>query len=157
DHEILLSILAETIHDNRFLRLIRHMLQAGYMEKWEYGRTLSGTPQGGVLSPLLANVYLDKLDQLVETELQPAYTRETVREDNREYRRIYDRLWRARKSGDKLAARRLALARRRLPSCRPDDPAFRRLRYVRYADDFLLGFIGPREEAEEIKQRLGVF
>lgn len=157
DHEVLLAILAETIHDNRFLRLIRHMLQAGYLEGWEYGTTLSGTPQGGVLSPLLANVYLDQLDQFVETELQPAYTRGTVRASNREYKRILDRLRWARKSGDKAETRRWARALRRVPCGRPDDPTFRRLRYVRYADDFLLGFIGPVAEAEEMKQRLGTF
>jgi retron-type reverse transcriptase len=51
DHEILLGILAEKIHDNRFLRLIRNMLKAGYMEDWQYHDTLSGTPQGGVVTP----------------------------------------------------------------------------------------------------------
>jgi len=64
DHEILLGILAEKIHDNRFLRLLRNMLAAGYMEDWQYHDTLSGTPQGGVVSPLLSNIYLGKLDVL---------------------------------------------------------------------------------------------
>ena len=70
DHEILLSILNENIHDEMFIRLISELLEAGYMEKWKVHATLSGTPQGGVLSPLLANIYLDKLDKYVEQELR---------------------------------------------------------------------------------------
>jgi group II intron reverse transcriptase/maturase len=62
DHEVLLGILGERIHDNRFLRLLANLLKAGYLEDWTYGRTLSGTPQGGVVSPILANIYLDRLD-----------------------------------------------------------------------------------------------
>jgi group II intron reverse transcriptase/maturase len=75
DHEIMLSILLENIHDNRFLRLIKQMLQAGYLEEWEYNATLSGAPQGGVASPILSNIYLDRLDTFVETVLIPEYTR----------------------------------------------------------------------------------
>jgi group II intron reverse transcriptase/maturase len=75
DHEILLGILAEKIHDQRFLRLIRNMLKAGYLEDWVYHETLSGSPQGGVVSPILSNIYLDKLDEFVEQELIPQYTR----------------------------------------------------------------------------------
>ncbi len=67
DHEVLLSVLGEKLRDNRFLRLLKYLLKAGYMEDWKYGRTLSGTPQGGVVSPILANIYLDRLDQFVET------------------------------------------------------------------------------------------
>ena len=66
DHEVMLSVLGEKLHDNRFLRLLKYLLKAGYMEDWKYGRTLSGTPQGGVVSPILANIYLDRLDQFVE-------------------------------------------------------------------------------------------
>jgi retron-type reverse transcriptase len=73
DHRVLLSILRETIHDNRFLRLLSNLLQAGYLEDWKYHTTLSGSPQGGVISPILSNVYLDKLDQFAETVLLPAY------------------------------------------------------------------------------------
>ena len=80
DHEVMLSVLGEKLHDNRFLRLLKYLLKAGYMEDWKYGRTLSGTPQGGVVSPVLANVYLDRLDKFVETMLIPTYTRGTVPE-----------------------------------------------------------------------------
>src|SRR5215510_9661837 len=68
-HEILLGILAEKIRDNRFLRLIRNMLKAGYLEDWQYHDTLSGVPQGGVVSPVLSNIYLHKLGEFVEKEL----------------------------------------------------------------------------------------
>ena len=71
----MVGILAEKIHDNRFLRLIRNMLKAGYLEDWEYHETLSGCPQGGVVSPVLSNIYLHKLDKYVERELIPQYTR----------------------------------------------------------------------------------
>jgi group II intron reverse transcriptase/maturase len=157
DHELLLSILSENIHDNRFLRLIGNLLKAGYLEDWRFNQTLSGSPQGGVASPILTNVYLDRLDRHVEKTLLPEYNRGTRRKSNPEY----DQLWfLARKlasEGDREGAEKLEERRRNIPSQNPDDPDYRRLRYVRYADDFLLGFNGPREEAEEIKRRLKTF
>ena len=83
DHEVMLSVLGEKLHDNRFLRLLKYLLKAGYREDWKYGHTLSGTPQGGVVSPILANIYLDRLDKYVETVLIPAHTRGKARKRNR--------------------------------------------------------------------------
>jgi group II intron reverse transcriptase/maturase len=157
DHEILLGILAEKIHDQRFLRLIRNMLKAGYLEDWEYHDTLSGSPQGGVVSPILSSIYLHKLDEFVERELIPQYTRGARRKGNPEYKRVENRLARARQHGDRAAARDLEKQLRTLPSVDPADPGYRRLRYLRYADDHLLGFTGPKAEAEEIKARLARF
>jgi group II intron reverse transcriptase/maturase len=156
-HEILLGILAEKIHDQRFLRLIRHMLKAGYLEDWDYHDTLSGVPQGGVASPILSSIYLHKLDEFVERELIPQYTRGACRAANPAYRHVDSLLRRARRRGDRAEARRLALEMRTLPSTDPMDPGYRRLRYVRYADDHLLGFTGPKAEAEQIKARLARF
>ena len=85
DHEVMLSVLGEKLHDNRFLRLLKYLLKAGYMEDWKYGHTLSGTPQGGVVSPILANIYLDRLDKYVETMLIPAHTRGKARKYNRQW------------------------------------------------------------------------
>jgi group II intron reverse transcriptase/maturase len=134
DHGILLSILAEKIHDQRFLRLIRNMLKAGYLEDWTYHPTFSGCPQGGVVSPILSNIYLDKLDKYIEQELIPQYTQGTSRAGNPEYDRIKARLGRARKKGDRTISRRLAAQLREIPSNDPCDPGYRRLRYMRYAD-----------------------
>jgi group II intron reverse transcriptase/maturase len=75
DHSIMRSILAEKIHDGRFLRLIEGLLQAGFLEDWRYHRTLSGCPQGGVVSPVLSNIYLDRLDTYIEQTLLPAHNR----------------------------------------------------------------------------------
>jgi group II intron reverse transcriptase/maturase len=157
DHEILLGILAEHIHDNRFLRLIRSMLKAGYMEEWQYHDTLSGAPQGGVVSPLLSNIYLDKLDEFVERELIPQYTRGIRRRPDREYGRLAIRRWRARQRGNRDQARDLEKRMRALPYGDPMDPGYRRLFYIRYADDHLLGFAGPKAEAEQIKNKLAAF
>jgi group II intron reverse transcriptase/maturase len=157
DHEVLLGILGEKVRDNRLHRLIGDMLRAGYLEDWKWNRTLSGTPQGGVISPLLSNIYLDKLDSYVEDELIPQYTRGEARARNGEYRHLAYLAAVARTAGDReglLAARR---AMRSLPSMNVNDPGFRRLTYVRYADDFLLGFIGPKSEAEEVKDKVGQF
>ena len=157
DHEVLLGILAEKICDQRFLRLIRHMLKAGYLEDWEYRDTLSGVPQGGVVSPILSSIYLDKLDKFVEQELIPQYTRGTSRRISPGYREVKIRLARARRHGDRAAARNLGKQLRTLPAGDPGDPGYRRLRYLRYADDHLLGFAGPKAEAEQIKARLAAF
>jgi group II intron reverse transcriptase/maturase len=157
DHEVMLSILAEKIRDNRFLRLIRNMLKAGYLEDWEYHDTLSGTPQGGVVSPILSNIYLHKLDEFVETHLIPQYTRGKQRRENPEWGRKEKQLRGARQRGDRATARELARQRRIIPRGDPADPGYRRLRYIRYADDHLLGFAGPRAEAEMIKQELAGF
>jgi group II intron reverse transcriptase/maturase len=157
DHEILLKILAEKIHDNRFLRLIRNMLKAGYMEDWQYHETLSGTPQGGVVSPLLSNIYLDKLDKYIERELIPQHTRGTRRKANPQYRELAARRRATLQDGDREQARELEKQMRALPYGDPMDPGYRRLFYARYADDHLLGLIGPKAEAEEIKTKLAAF
>ncbi|MGH3406054.1 MAG: reverse transcriptase domain-containing protein [Streptosporangiaceae bacterium] len=157
DHKILLRILAENIHDQRFLRLIGSMLKAGFLEDWRYHETLSGCPQGGVVSPILSNIYLSKLDDFVEQELIPQYTRGKIRAASPAYRRAKNSLGRARQRGDRAEARRLARLMRTLPSLDPMDPEYRRLRYLRYADDHILGFTGPRAEAEQIKARLAEF
>ena len=157
DHEVLLSVLGEKLHDNRFLRLLKYLLKAGYVEDWKYGRTLSGTPQGGVVSPILSNIYLDRLDKYVENVLIPANTRGTDRRDNREYIRLRSRMVYHRNVGHHSLAVELRKQMQQLPSGDPHDPDYRRLRYVRYADDFVLGFIGPRAEAQQVKESLETF
>jgi group II intron reverse transcriptase/maturase len=157
DHDVMLSILAEHLHDNRFLRLVRSMLQAGYLEDWGYNVTLSGCPQGGVASPVMSTIYLDRLDRFVETELIPKYTRGKGRAENPADRQVSDRIVRARRRYDPGEVRRLRQQLRTLPRGAPRDPGYRRLWYTRYADDHLLGFIGPKAEAEQIKARLAQF
>src|SRR6266496_2940830 len=114
-------------------------------------------PQGGTVSPILSNIYLHKLDEFVERELIPQYTRGAFRKGNTEYWRIRARQKRARKRGDRAAARDLEKQLRTLPSADPMDPGYRRLQYTRYADDHILGFTGPKAEAGEIKARLARF
>ena len=131
DHEVMISTLSEKIHDNRFLRLVRNMLTAGYLEDWTWGATLSGVPQGGVASPILSSIYLHKLDQFVETVLIPEYTRGDRRARNPAYLDLQNQLAKARRRGDRALARRLRRQMVSLPSADPDDPGYRRLRYCR--------------------------
>lgn len=158
DHTVLMSTLREKIQDNRFLILVSNLLEAGYLEQWDYRPTLSGTPQGGIISPLLANIYLDRFDKFVETTLIPEFTCGKQKRANLEYRRLTAKI----KSLTNKGATATAIAPlrkelRNLQSKDQFDPNYRRLRYIRYADDFLLGFDGPRAEAETIKDRIGEF
>ncbi len=157
DHELLLETLGEKIQDGRFINLMRKLFDAGYLEDWTFNETLSGVPQGGIVSPILANILLDKLDKFVETVLIPKYTKGVKREKNGEYDRLMTNSLRLRKRGRVEEAEARRKQAQKLPSQDMNDPDYRRLRYVRYADDFLLGFIGPKSEAEEIKQQLKEF
>lgn len=157
DHSIMRSILAEKIHDGRFLRLIDGLLQAGYLEDWRYHQTLSGSPQGAVVSPVLSNIYLDRLDTYIEKTLLPAHNRGTRRTPHRPYMRLWQRAYRLEQKGNREGGRILRRQMKTMPSRDPDDPGYRRLRYCRYADDWLLGFTGPRQEAEQIKTSIGEF
>jgi len=157
DHSVTIKILTEKVHDNRFLRLMRNMLKAGCLEDWKWSATLSGCPQGGVISPVLSNIYLHKLDEYVETVLVPQYTQGACRKPNPAYVRVKNRLAYARRRGDRAKARELRRQLRCLPVGDPQDPGYRRLRYSRYADDHLLGFIGSKAEAEDIKEQLARF
>src|SRR5262245_28383673 len=85
DHTVLLNILRRKIQDGRFITLVEGLLKAGYLEEWKFNRTFSGTPQGGVVSPILANIYLTELDRFVTTELVPEFTKGDKRGSNKEY------------------------------------------------------------------------
>jgi len=152
-----MSILAEKIQDNRFLRLIAEALKAGYLEDWRWNPTLSGTPQGGIASPILANIYLDRLDKFVEDKLLPAYNRGENRRTDKTYKAISYQIARAKIGQKTEELAQLRKLKRITPCLDPYDPDFRRLRYIRYADDFILGYAGPRSEAEKIKEVLREF
>ena len=127
------------------------------MENWKLNKTHSGVPQGAIISPVLSNILLAKLDRFVETELMPQYNRGKRRKDNQEYIRLMGRARALRKKGQKEAAQKGKQQAQKIPSIDPQDPNYRRLRYCRYADDFALAFTGPKDEAEAIKQRLRTF
>jgi len=156
DHSVLLDILREKINDNRFIRLIQGLLEAGYMEDWIYNKTYSGTPQGGVISPLLANIYLDKLDKYAD-EISKTYNKGTKRRPNREYDKLAHIRQDAVRKGDWVEAKSILQKMRTMPSQNTKDPNYRRMKYVRYADDFMVGTIGSRSEAMEIKQKISEF
>src|SRR5215831_8614801 len=157
DHHILMTILREKIQDNRFLRLIEGALKAGYCEEWTYHPSLSGSPQGGIVSPILSNIYMDRLDRFVQDTLIPEYTRGTRRKEGEEYRRLHSLSTYYRTTGRIERAEELRKAMQQYPSVDPNDEEYRRLRYVRYADDFLLGYAGTLAETTEIKEKIAAF
>jgi group II intron reverse transcriptase/maturase len=157
DHHILMHILREKIQDNRFLRLIEGALKAGYCEEWTYHPSLSGSPQGGIVSPILSNIYMDRLDRFVQDTLIPEYTRNQRRKAHPEYLRLQARARYDRKRGDRERAEKIRREMQQYPSVDPKDEHYRKLRYCRYADDFLLGFAGHKAEAEEIKDSIATF
>jgi retron-type reverse transcriptase len=239
NHNILMDILSKRIEDVEFLNLIRKFLNAGYIENWKYNKTYSGTPQGGIISPILANIYLDKFDKWIEPKCNNINATENNRKDNPEYKKIasrkserlirrnkinleqiendkylelnrsiishseeirstlfnitegwylnqrnqaYNRIKRFEDTLDKLCRKhkldyydtlnvtkykvneellniltndinRLDSGIRKL-DCQKYNDGLNRLKYVRYADDFILGYIGTKKEAENILKEI---
>lgn len=164
DHATLLEILSEKIKDSKLINLIGKFLKAGYMEDWTYHNTYSGVPQGGILSPILANIYLHELDKKVEA-MQKAFNAPAKRAYTSIYGQHVSAIVKLRKQygESKNEAQRKELLRqihklevekRRLPY---KDATDKKLSYVRYADDFIIGISGSREDAEEIKRGLTEF
>lgn len=158
NHCFLLETVGNEVKDERFLKLLREMLDAGYLEGWVYHKTYSGIPQGGIASPLLSNIYLHELDKFVERVLLPTYSKgdSDGRLSNPEYERHRSQSLQAKVNGNREAYLAHRKRMQRLPS-KLDSDEYRRLKYVRYADDFLLGFAGPKAEAQEIKRAIKEF
>ena len=167
DHDVLVGILRERISDDRFIRLIRKFLKAGYVEDWTFHKTYSGTPQGGIVSPILANIYLDKLDKYVKEYIRHfdmGTKRRPGKESNdlaNERKRTVRKLKKVKDGTEKaaLVARLKAIEQERaaFPSGDEMDGSYRRLKYIRYADDFILGVIGSKEDAQRIKEDIKSF
>ena len=167
DHDVLVGILRERISDDRFIRLIRKFLKAGYVEDWTFHNTYSGMPQGGIVSPILANIYLDKLDKYVKEYIRHfdmGTKRRPGKESNdlaNERKRTVRKLKKVKDGTEKaaLVARLKAIEQERaaFPNGDEMDESYRRLKYIRYADDFILGVIGSKEEAQRIKEDIKSF
>ena len=160
-HDTLLSILSKRITDKRFLHLIEQFLKAGYMEDWKYHRTHSGVPQGGTLSPVLSNIYLNELDRAV-AQKSAQFHQGKKRRRMGDYRSFSTNVLpkakkKARETGDWRVYKALKQKQLNMLAADPLDPGYRRLQYVRYADDFLIGIHGTKAEAEEIKNWLEAF
>lgn len=167
EHDILINILKERIDDDRFLRLMRKFLNAGYVEDFVFHNTYSGTPQGGIISPILANIYLDKLDKYMNEYIQN-FKKGNDRKRTTEYRKNETDLAKARKNLKNAnnetqrenaieQIRKLEKERVNIPHSNPMDENYRRLTYVRYADDFICGVIGSKDDARKIKEDIKKF
>jgi len=172
NHAKLIEVIEKKVDDKKIINLIRKMLKAGYMEDWKYNSTWSGTPQGGVISPILSNIYLHELDMFMENMIaqfnigtrrkhNPIYTE--IGNKIRGVNRKLQRLGLESKSKSQHVDIKKELMRRRrelqaeirlVPSKDQFDSGYKRLRYVRYADDFIIGVIGTRKDAELVMQRV---
>lgn len=158
-HEKLIEIMRKKIDDERFLNLIRKFLNAGYFDMEGRKRnSVAGTPQGGIISPILANIYLSELDLFVE-KLREELEKGELKAPNPEYRALVRQKAKLAKEGKTKSKefRDILNRMRKLPSLNPTDPNFIRVKYCRYADDWVIGVSGSKKQAEEIKTRIGEY
>ncbi len=157
-HSALMNRVRGRVGDKRVLALVKAFLKAGILgEDRVLRENDAGTPQGSIVSPILSNIYLDRLDKFVEQKLVPVWTRGEVRRVNREYGNITRRISYWKHKGDRMHVKALRRLQQSMPSVDAHDPGYRRLRYSRYADDHLLGFAGTKAEAEQIRAQLAAF
>ena len=167
-HDVLVRLLEKKIEDKRFICLIKAMLDAGYLEDWTYHTTYSGVPQGSIVSPILANVVLHELDLFMKT-LKSQFDAGKRRKANSAYIHYSNKINRLRRKYDTLKGKearqetlqdikrtiqQLKQQRRKLPSSDPFDTEYKRLYYCRYADDFAVGVIGSKADAEAVRQQI---
>lgn len=170
DHHVLVNILRRRIQDEHFIGLIWKFLKAGYMEDWVYHNTYSGTPQGSIISPILANIYLNELDvfmaQYAQTfrqgdkrRINPAYKKTLDKRRGKQewLKRNEHKISPERKAAVKAEINEIDQYLRAIPYVDPMDDGYKRLVYVRYADDFLVGVIGSKEDAKQVKADVGQF
>jgi group II intron reverse transcriptase/maturase len=156
DHKILISILKEKIKDNRIIELIRRFLKAGYIENGIKRNTITGSPQGSIISPILANIYLNELDKYLK-KLIKEYTSGKNKRFSKEYRKLSTRRYYSLNKGNKQEALHLLKEMRKIPSKDPYDENFKRIKYIRYADDFVIFIIGNKQFANMIKEKVSIF
>ena len=163
NHQRLVDIIGEKIKDARFIQLIYKFLKAGYLEDWDYHKTHSGTPQGGIVSPILANIYLDKLDKFVE-KLKADFDAPPERKFTPDYKRVKQQVERLsrkiRESPEEMRPELLAewkAKRAEMQKIPAKSQSDKKLKYVRYADDFLISVNGSKEDCEKIKAELKEF
>lgn len=163
NHAVLVGLLNNKIKDARITKLIYKFLKAGYLENWQYHKTYSGTPQGGIISPLLANIYLHELDKFV-MKLKSEFDTPGVGEITPEYRELHNEIKRlsyrlTKVTGEerKLVLAEYKLKRQKLMSIPCTAQIDKKLKYVRYADDFLIAVKGNREDCQWIKSKLAEF
>jgi|SRR5579885_2561751 group II intron reverse transcriptase/maturase len=158
NHDVLMALLQRRIEDTRFLDLIRKLLKAGYLEDWKFHGTYSGTPQGGICSPILSNIYLHELDTFM-SDMMARFNTGKKRRPNPPYSHYCKKIKIIRKRVDQgkkdLASAKkeiaaLEKARRPFAAGDPFDATYKRLRYCRYADDFVIGVIGSKQDAETV-------
>jgi len=170
NHQVLINILRKRIKDEKFIRLMWKFLKAGFVENWRFQNTYSGTPQGGIISPLLANIYMNEFDSYIEKELKPSFDTGAPkkRKRNMEYRKYDMRNQRLKKkiketTEEKLREtlikeykenKKLLLT---LPYYEPSNEGYKSMKYVRYADDFIIGVNGSKEDCERLKKCAGNF
>ena len=156
DHDILLQILSRKISDGRFLELIRRFLKAGYFEFHQVKNSLSGVPQGGIISPILSNIYMHEFDAYME-ELAKKLTKGKTKKPNQAYRKIESRRTYCLQTERYDEAAELLQKMRQLPSKDQMDSDYARVKYIRYADDFAVCVDGSKELTEQIKQDITLF
>jgi group II intron reverse transcriptase/maturase len=166
DHHVLINILRRRIHDEYFISLMWKFLKAGYMEQWQFNKTYSGTPQGSGMSPILANIYLSQLDRFIEEYkqnfdkgnskhrvLNRAYSRlqSKYMYESSKFKKLKSQLSPAECAKISKQLRKIQMEKLATPYYPAIEPDFRRIQYNRYADDFLIGVIGSREDAQQVK------
>lgn len=170
DHHVLIGLLRKRIRDEKLINLIWKFLRAGYVEEWNFYKTYSGTPQGGIISPLLSNIYLHELDKYVE-QYALDYNKGKKRRHNLVYHNLASKINHSKSKNkrdwERLTEEEKAERLRKLKALYKElqsheskdlfDPNYRRIKYVRYADDFIIGVIGSKKEAEQFKKDLTDF